>query len=364
MRECEPSFHRLFRRSHYRSAKVDLGEGEVDPEREHRERFAVAALAFCLKHEPEFLKHFWESVCRVPDDPVEMPPIQADGVLLEPPHWADLRLVSDNGGVRFLWVIEVKAGAPLEDKQNPTESAKFTHPDLGYGDLLVKEEGKRGTRLRYIVLGADPPPEICPGEKILGISVQAREWRALLPGLKATGIVKDLIECLGELRINPFFMEKVKEIIVESGLQGVGKAYQVLETACELLGIKSACRWFESDHFEDGGGYMGFFLKPPSDKGRPSEIYRKLRDATRSDGDCIGFLGYTYDSDGHVLKEVWFYLNEKKRQERLLQRLKGKFPSARPDRDMNALTVAVTSPPEPFTKDLDWFDSVLRNAAG
>jgi len=40
-------------------------------------------------------KHFRETICRVADDPEEVPPISAEGVELETPHWADPRLISD-----------------------------------------------------------------------------------------------------------------------------------------------------------------------------------------------------------------------------------------------------------------------------
>ena len=100
MKRDEPSFYRLFRRSHYFHASIEHGDLEADPDREDRERFAVASLAFCLKHNSDFRRQFWERICRVPGkDPIPMPPIEAEGVLLEPPHWADLRLVSDEGGV-------------------------------------------------------------------------------------------------------------------------------------------------------------------------------------------------------------------------------------------------------------------------
>ena len=132
-----PSFFRLFRRSHYvRPVAWDDPSAEAEAARKDRERFAVAALAFCLKHDPAFLRHFWQGICRVPEtDPDIMPPFAADGVLLEPPEWADLRLVSESKTGRYVWVIEVKAGAGLEERQRPDKPHEFENPNSGYGAL-------------------------------------------------------------------------------------------------------------------------------------------------------------------------------------------------------------------------------------
>src|SRR5262245_45877936 len=120
MTNNSPSFLRLFSRSGYRSImRQDDMSPDAKAEREERERYAVAALAFCLKHDPRFLKHFWTKICRAPGESLHMPPIKADGILLEPPEWADLRLVSEHRNKRSVWVIEVKAGVRLDPKQRP-----------------------------------------------------------------------------------------------------------------------------------------------------------------------------------------------------------------------------------------------------
>src|SRR5882724_9194058 len=112
-----PSFFTLFKRGRYLSTPDDGNEsGAARILRVERERYAVAALAFCLRHEENFRKHFLEKVCRVPEDPEQMPPINADGIAIEPPEWADLSLTSDGPKSRFMWVIEAKAGAPLQPK--------------------------------------------------------------------------------------------------------------------------------------------------------------------------------------------------------------------------------------------------------
>jgi len=342
----------------------DIGDDSKEAKaiRKEPERFAVAALAFCLRHDEGFRKHFWEKVCRVPDDP-EMPLITADDIGVEPPRWADLSLTSHNR--RFKWVIEVKAGALLEPKQDPTKR-EFEMEGDGYGALFRKAEANLSTRMRYIVLGANPPPEIPVGLKKLGISVQQRKWADLLKDIKRKGIVKDLIDTFAELRIGEFYMEKAKAIIVDSGLSGVGKAYQVLEAVCEQLDIRWTCRLFgaEAKDEEEVAGDVGIYLR---NKGRPSKMHLKLQNVTRKDRWCLGWFGYTYDPKDRVTRQVEFYLNDKGPQKVLQRRLKSKFPKARleqwPDgqgRDEYAVIVTSCSGRSP--KDFDWFESVFRQA--
>ena len=101
----EPGFLSLFSRSLYRGTASRLRDLEPESEEyrrvhEERERFAAAAIAFCLKHSDKSRRHFWEKICKAPDDPEQMPPIPTNGIFLEPAHWADLRLISEAGGER------------------------------------------------------------------------------------------------------------------------------------------------------------------------------------------------------------------------------------------------------------------------
>jgi hypothetical protein len=106
--------------------------------------------------------------------------------------------------------------------------------------------------------------------------------------MKRDGIVGGFLELLAELQINPFFMEKVeeavKEITVESGLDGVGKAYMVLDAVCKRLEIKPAGYHFIPDTWDavdGGGGTKGFYLKPPLNH-KGSLLLLRWEEATRS----------------------------------------------------------------------------------
>src|SRR5437016_752014 len=115
----KPSFSSLFKRGRYSPREDQDDSKAATKRREERERFAVAALAFCLRHDEGFLRHFWEKICYVPSDPAQMPPITADDVFVEWQPWADLALRSEIATQDYLWVVEAKAGASLQPKQNP-----------------------------------------------------------------------------------------------------------------------------------------------------------------------------------------------------------------------------------------------------
>ena len=108
------SLFALYRRGRrYRDPATTLENPEVEKSREERERFIAAALALCLRCDAGFRERFWLNVCHVSDDPDSPPPIRAEDILLEPPHWADLRLISDTPSGRYIWVIEIKTGQPF-----------------------------------------------------------------------------------------------------------------------------------------------------------------------------------------------------------------------------------------------------------
>jgi len=322
--------------------------------RQERERYAVAVLAFCLRHDENFRKHFWEKVCRVPDDPEQMPPINADGIAIEPPEWADLSLTSDDRKSRFMWVIEAKAGAPLQPKQNPAKPEFLA--ENGYGALLTAHETTSGTKLRYIVLGANEPLGISDGQTRLGISVQQRTWACLLEGMSREGIVKDLIDTFAQLRIGEFYMEKAKKIVVTGGIQDAVKASIVLVAICEHFGIGQARRHLQSDSFEDGSGGFGYFVKQPPEKA--TEKYLKLQEATRTSGWCLAWFGYEFNTAGETNRAVWFYLDSEKKQVSLKEKLRKQFPSAELKRD-EAYCAYVSSPLNQSPNDFAWFQSVV-----
>src|SRR5207247_1857974 len=113
--------------------------------RKEGERFAAAAIAFAWKHDHEARRRFWEQVCHFPGDPPLSPSAQ---ILVEPEHWADLLIINPTTRGRFVYAVECKIDAKLDDIQNPRSPA-FSKPD-GYGAKLVASD-TRESKFRYVV---------------------------------------------------------------------------------------------------------------------------------------------------------------------------------------------------------------------
>ena len=236
-RSLKPGFLNLFSRSPYRAGLSRLRD--VDPEseedkrvQEQRERFAAAAIAFCLEYNGDFLRHFWQGICKERDDSGEFTRPQ---VQVEPRRWSDLLLKSN----RKLCAVEIKIAAPLADHQNPKNKA-FSKPG-GYGHFLSEQCRKLGCKGRYIIL-SDEDIGLHGEERVCGLEVEQRKWEALaegLPSARKNRLMSDLTKLLSSFGIWKFTFKEMKNKKL-SGKRGklgdVGNAIAILESVRECLG--------------------------------------------------------------------------------------------------------------------------------
>jgi hypothetical protein len=90
----KPSFFALFKRGrYYRPQPRSNDSEESKSERKEKERFARAAIAFCIEHCPDFGRLFWDTICRDAAK-VEAGAVSAE---IEPQQWADLLLTNETG---------------------------------------------------------------------------------------------------------------------------------------------------------------------------------------------------------------------------------------------------------------------------
>jgi len=355
MDDGHPSFFQLFKRGHYYRLKFTEEDTSKEAEkwREERERFAVSAIAFCLQHDPVFCEHFWQSICKVQGDPEQMP--QGLGVRLEPADWADLSLAVEMPGQHYVWVVEVKAGARLEEKQNPTTSA-FKQRNFGSGWFFADQEAKKRTKMRYIVLGAEEELLLKNGDEPLGITVQQRGWEQLLYQRPRNPLIDDLVESLSKLNINAFIMEQAKKRIITTGLSSVGQAWEVIEGVCDALGVKRGCRELSAGITEGGIDELGAWMKSFNNRGKPSLLHKKLTAlAGPNSGQWFGYL-----ADGKAItKVVYLWSTTAEKRDVLLKKLSSLFPGARPE---DKLAVVVRSSSTAEKTDFEWFLSVFNAA--
>src|SRR6266446_1709461 len=102
----KPSFFTLFKRGKYfHRAHDDIWpgrrlSGEQKRKTQERERYAVAAIGFCLKHYPRFGNRFYKLLSTDNGYPRD-PPIERPRLEVEPFDWADLLILSTANGKRF-----------------------------------------------------------------------------------------------------------------------------------------------------------------------------------------------------------------------------------------------------------------------
>jgi len=353
----QPTFITLFRRSHYCRRIADEDESEeANAERLQRERFASAAVGFCLKYSAPFRVYFWTQVCKVSDDPRKLPHLDVE---IEPVHWADLRLSAQVSGRRFVWVVECKVGAPLEAKQNPGDPL-FFQPGIGYGSFLKASES--GSRLRYILLGAhrDSSEGLDRDSVQRGIVVRRRPWSCLNWPDANYPLVTDLLDSLGNLGITCFRMKHIKSIRVKAEFHEAAGAWEVLRALGgeDVCGFRTtywriSCRESQAQHV-----YLGATLRRPPPEKATSPLHRNLEKLLKSSGETLAWVGYEAGPD-YFRRSVWLYCRNGTLATLLAKKipLKEAGETGRVEPDPCAV---IESGESSEAKDLDWFRSVIE----
>ena len=195
----KPSLYALFRRSKYAKGLEVEGDDEQSVQRRHlqTERFAVAAIAFCLKHDEEFLRHFLAKVC---DEPAANGPFE---MFIEDHSWGDLVLVAADHSL--VLVVECKIKADLEDHQNPAHDSRMFWSE-GYGKQILEHYGT-AQPIKYIVLGYPLQLVQLPPKRIEIVCLQ-KFWTDLRIGFPTTRLCEDLKLTLAALHVTTFRSEK------------------------------------------------------------------------------------------------------------------------------------------------------------
>lgn len=279
-------FLQLFKRGRYvstRSIAHDESKSE-SPEKKHeeRERFAVAAVAFCLGYEKGFKKHFLNVVAQLRAATIET-------VELEPERWGDLVLE----GQREVVVVEFKLGALLAEHQNPTKPRFWAK---GYGLDIKKRYEKRGKKLRYVVVGKD----FDSGPKSNGLECIAVPWSKFLhTRRRESPIETDLYDCLGTLGATAFLCRTMKRKALSKEARGAMDVYKLLENAAQDIPILRAV---------SGIDHVGFDLANTG--ATPGSRHYHLKAFVKPAGRVLGWIGYE-ELDERLCLSVWYYCSAK-----------------------------------------------------
>lgn len=289
-----PSFLTLFKRGRYFRLSVfsESEEAEEYRVRIEAERFAAAAVGFCMTHNSEFRRKFTRHAC---GDQIQGS-ITPD---VEPEHWADLFL---HIGRSRVCVIEFKIGAHLQPKQDPSKEAFWEEPN-GYGFKFG--QAYPTVHKHYIVLGRSYPFFGC--EKRDGWSFNQMSWGDLadvITQCRKNRLLADLWKCLAGFGIWDFSAALSRKVfMMRNNALGASAAWQVLWDAYRYPGLKLSTgpTAFRCDSHWAGreDWFFGIEVKATAN----DRLTRLIRP---SSGGAIAWFGY--EPHGEAMKlSFWFY---------------------------------------------------------
>ncbi len=362
-----PSFYSLFRRGKYYHSSLREGEEaqteESKRERREVERFAVAAVGFCLQHDKAFRNHFWKNVCYQRGDPET-----ADGasIVIEEDNWSDLKIT--NG--RCVAVVEFKAGAPLEVKQNPIKDEFWN--ETGYGSEMLGQlkQTRSFRRLRYTILGYGKPLRLGNGKLMRppkrfvrnlalaqvtsskGIVCCQRRWNDLHDGFEPKGIVKDLFDCLGGLNIKELQLMKIKKIHTSRNKINAeaANALSVIEGVKKSFGLVGD---YDSSVESDESWWLGSNIEAIKSAKAHARNKKRIKELTGKES-WFGWLGFEADTESGPRRAVWLYCADQRRAETAKPFVKKLASCKLCEGDL------IITDSTPDSADYDWFAAVLR----
>lgn len=329
-------FLKLFARGHYVTSR-SIAHKEVsseDPQRRHeeRERFAVAAIAFCIKHDSQFRKYFLRIVANSQKTDIA-------GIEVEPKRWGDLVLE----GKRDVIVLEFKLQALLAEHQDPNTSRFMSS---GYGFEIKKNYGDK-YNVRYIVVGRDMPA----GCKEQGIPYQGLPWSAFLPrNREETALEHDLFECLAILGVPVFLIRNMKKKKLTGEAKGAMEVYQLLKAVAENIRTE----------VDSGIDYVGLDLRVAG--AAPMSRHKLLNNVALPEKRSLGWIGYE-QIGSELWLSVWFYSSDK--GSKMVRKRLGTLESLKRGnviRDQSS--VGFRTPAANESDHQEWISEVLATVAG
>lgn len=353
--EVQPSLYALFSRSKYaRGLVLDESEDQQGIQQRHLqfERFAVAAIAFSLKHDAEFMSHFLTSVCE------HTSTSDSFQIFIEEKRWGDLVLVGE--GNSAVYVIECKIKAKLEEHQDPThKSDRFWCG--GYGESILGHYLGPATHLTYIVLGYLPKLNGLPCERA-GLKCVQKSWNDLRSGFPQTKLCGDLATTLSGLYVSAFRSGRTDNMKKSNDALMAAETYGLLNDALgdDEVGLSDAL--VVADIAFDKRESWHFGLAVKTRKAAVGQL-KALCDLVMPTNHQIAWLGYTNGMmPDEVIPSVWFYCQRSQYTELKRRLLKAKVPAAQISQGEDDSLVVEGRPLDLAEKggDKEWFESIFQ----
>lgn len=275
-------FLQLFARGRYvttRSiAQREAAASDTKVRHAERERFAVAAVAFCLEHDKKFLAHFG----RVVGIPTRA---KVREINVEPKQWGDLVLRTS----REVLIIEFKLGALLVKHQDPR---KLLFTQDGYGAKIRAQYPNQ--TVRYLVIG-EP---IARGRTRDGLEFAGISWSKMIGSKRAeTPLEGDLYDCVGTLGAPILSARRMTKRSLKSEVISAMEVYRLLQQAAAAAGD------IPTGDSDSGIDHVGVNI--PAGGARPDSRHAQLRKIVIPKGRFLGWIGYEELDELSV--SVWFY---------------------------------------------------------
>jgi hypothetical protein len=349
-----PSFYTLYRRSAYCHPELghQTGTATVPVSKlEEAERFAAAAVAFAWLHDQQFRRHFWNEICRFPNDPGLS---SKATIFVEPHRWADLLVVNPISDLRYVYAVEFKIQAWLANIQNPTRR-EFTGND-GYGTLFKRDEGGLNVRRRFIVCGWPRELNLKNVRNRRALHVQQRSWENLAADLPRTALAKDLAAFLGGLGIAAFPAAEVAHMKINTNQKELTKAATILrEVGRRLDWPRKRAR--DCWNFYEGKWFFGTELLTAT-----TPETKRLTSLVHPRWSYVSWFGYQGDEGASPALAVWFYCGRASNREKLERTLRRRLKECQiEERPMDAgqFDLMVSACQHHLKSDADWFGAVF-----
>ena len=295
----QPSFGTLFRQSRY--TRNDA-EKKSWTRQNRQELFAVAGVAFLLKHDNAFRRTFLEKICGMSEVEIDHP-IEVE---VQPEAHADLRIRCQ--ATKALYIVEFKIGAQLQAKQDPAWPDAFFGPETGYGWTIANApEYNNCSQRTYIVLQNWRTFE---DGNVGAVRTLSRAWKDLVvPSTEETSLTRDLLDTLGGWGIAALRFRHTTHMNKSKHTKDAADMFQIITAIAEEMGIKPHKFDFDVQPGGDGEAYFGlnvpFGLKS----------FSKLEKHAGQGDDHLGWFGYSSGEEGASTLDVWIYCKPSKATE-------------------------------------------------
>ena len=333
----ESSFSHLFRQSRFARS---FEEGDSVIKQNRRELFAVAAVAFVIKHDAVFANDFLVRVAGVP-----MADLHHNfKILPQAADCADLLIEDLRNDRRY--IVEFKVHAQIEDKQSPAKTA--FKDATGYGSQIIRRYGKNTETYTILSKHRDLDDKV-----VRGIRCRERTWKELTPlGRNERPLVKDLLDSLGDFGIPVLRLRHVYDMRNANHVLGAINIHDLLDAILDR---------FRSSPLDVGADENYRWCGRPlaARKGEHQALRGWLGHGWRG----FGWIGYLLRKDnGKPELSVWLYFGPHRHQHRdaSIRVLKRRLPGKTVRASEKGLDLIVSEPAERIKDDKQWFTEVLK----